>query len=138
MRINQHIKFIREQHNLSQEALAEQLAVSRQAVSKWEQGTALPSIENLMYISDLYDVSLDDLIKGDPVLEQKVIVDGAAKKWHWLSVVFSASLIIYLVFFGLNHRIWQIGLAISAAFMLGVELRVLLRRKITRRQIDAR
>ena len=130
MRIQQHVKHIREQNNLSQEEFAKQLAVSRQAVSKWEQGIALPSIENLMYISSLYDVSLDELVKGDPALNQKIIVDNAAKRWHWLSVLFFASLICYIVYFGFSHGVWQVGLGIAALFMLGIDLTILLRKKV--------
>ena len=59
MNIGKRIYEIRQQQNITQEQLASDLAISRQAVSKWESGKAIPDIENLMYISNLYDVSLD-------------------------------------------------------------------------------
>jgi len=57
---------LRRERNLSQEALANQLGVSRQAVSKWERAESSPDTDNLIALADLYDMSLDDLLKGDP------------------------------------------------------------------------
>ena len=48
---------------LSQEALAEKLGVSRQAVSKWEQGAADPRTSNLLGLAKLYGVSAEELLK---------------------------------------------------------------------------
>lgn len=55
---------LRRRAELSQEMLAEQLQVSRQAVSKWERGEACPDMENLIMLSRLYGVSLDMLLRG--------------------------------------------------------------------------
>lgn len=60
---------LRKQSALSQEEFAEKLNVSRQAVSKWECGDALPDTENLIKISKLYGVSLDELV-GNTNTEQ--------------------------------------------------------------------
>ena len=57
------IKKIRNDFNISQERLAEELNVSRQAVSKWEAGNAMPDIDNLVEISNMFQVSLDYLLK---------------------------------------------------------------------------
>lgn len=56
---------IRKQSGMSQEELAERLNVSRQAVSKWERGEALPDTDNLIAIAELFDVSLDWLVHSD-------------------------------------------------------------------------
>lgn len=58
---------LRLDHGLSQEALANKLGVSRQAVSRWECGETLPDTENLIALADLFEVSLDELArqKGD-------------------------------------------------------------------------
>lgn len=53
---------LRKQAGLSQEAFAEKLGVSRQAVSKWECGASLPDTDNLITIANLYNISLDELI----------------------------------------------------------------------------
>lgn len=56
---------LRKRNGLSQGELAEKLGVSRQAVSKWECGESLPDTDNLITISKLFDVSLDELISND-------------------------------------------------------------------------
>lgn len=56
---------LRKANNLSQEALAEKLGISRQAVSKWERAEASPDTDNLILLARLYGVSLDELLKTD-------------------------------------------------------------------------
>ncbi|RKI90507.1 XRE family transcriptional regulator [Parablautia intestinalis] len=56
---------LRKSNNLSQEALAEKLGISRQAVSKWERAEASPDTDNLILLSRLYGVSLDELLKTE-------------------------------------------------------------------------
>ena len=80
MIVGKIIKEIRENAGLSQEQFAEKLAISRQAVSKWERGVSLPDIENIMYISDLFNISLDTIIKGDEKMTKKIISDGKNAK----------------------------------------------------------
>ena len=58
-----NLKRVRKKLNLSQETLAEMLNISRQAVSKWEQGTAYPEIETLIELSEKLGVSTDELLK---------------------------------------------------------------------------
>ncbi|MFC3802376.1 helix-turn-helix domain-containing protein [Cohnella sp. GCM10012308] len=60
----------------SQEELAEKLYVSRQAVSKWENGQNYPSIEIVIKISDLLELTIDELLRSDEELKRKVIKDG--------------------------------------------------------------
>lgn len=54
---------LRKENNLSQEALAEKLGVSRQAVSKWERAEASPDTDNLIMLAKLYRISLDELLQ---------------------------------------------------------------------------
>lgn len=56
---------LRKQKGFSQETLAERMGVSRQAVSKWESGLSNPDINNLVLLSEIFEVSLDELIKGE-------------------------------------------------------------------------
>ena len=56
---------LRKNSGLSQEQLAEQLKVSRQAISKWESGTAVPESEKLIIISNYFGVSVDYLLKDE-------------------------------------------------------------------------
>lgn len=57
-----YLKELRMKKGLSQEKLAEQLGVSRQSVSKWEQGYAVPSSDNVLELSKLYGISADDIL----------------------------------------------------------------------------
>ncbi|MCM1261362.1 MAG: helix-turn-helix domain-containing protein [Butyrivibrio sp.] len=56
---------LRKANNFSQEALAEKLGISRQAVSKWERAEASPDTDNLILLSRLYGISIDELLKTD-------------------------------------------------------------------------
>lgn len=62
--INKQIEYIRKQQKLSQKEFAEQIGVSRQMVSDWERDISSPSIEKLIIISNMFNISLDYLIKG--------------------------------------------------------------------------
>ncbi|MCI1665861.1 MAG: helix-turn-helix domain-containing protein [Atopobiaceae bacterium] len=57
---------LRRERGLSQEGLAEKLGVSRQAVSKWERAESSPDTDNLIALADIYGMTLDGLLKGDP------------------------------------------------------------------------
>ncbi len=65
MSIEEKLVTLRRQKGWSQEELAEQMGVSRQAVTKWESGIATPDLDKLIRLSDLYGVTLDDLVKGN-------------------------------------------------------------------------
>lgn len=69
MNLSEKILFLRKQRGLSQEALAEKLGVSRQAVSRWETGSALPDAGNLLQLSRLFGVTADSLLSDgcDPL-----------------------------------------------------------------------
>lgn len=88
MNIGKQIQIIRKENKITQQKMAEDLAVSRQAISKWESGKSIPDIENLMYISSLYSISLDSLVKDDPKVSMKVIADTGARKWHLANILF--------------------------------------------------
>lgn len=59
---------LRRHHSLSQEALAEKIGVSRQAISRWERGEASPDTDNVLSIAKLYGISVDDIL-GDKTAE---------------------------------------------------------------------
>lgn len=64
MEFNNRLYQLRKQKGLSQEELANRLNVSRQTVSKWEVGDSTPDMEKLAAMSELFDVSLDQLVLG--------------------------------------------------------------------------
>ena len=62
MEFNNKLYSLRKQKGFSQEELANRLNVSRQTISKWEVGESTPDMENLVAISELFEVSLDELV----------------------------------------------------------------------------
>ena len=65
LNIGKRLKDARIESGYTQEQVAEQLDVSRQTISSWENGRTFPDIVSVVSLSDIYDVSLDVLIKGD-------------------------------------------------------------------------
>ena len=63
MKLSEKILYSRKRAGLSQEALADMVGVSRQAVSKWETGTADPSTSNLLALAKLFGVSAEELLR---------------------------------------------------------------------------
>lgn len=61
--ISKYLQFLRKSHNYTQEDLAKRLDISRQAVSKWETGTAVPDLDVLLKISKLYGVTINDILE---------------------------------------------------------------------------
>lgn len=92
---------LRKQNGLTQLDLAEKLNVSRQAISRWEVGSAVPSTDNLKVLSELYNVSLDYLLNDDEEPPYKNVdsqeqVKPVPKKRHWM-VLFGISLLLVLI-----------------------------------------
>ena len=65
MGIGNRIQELRKQNNLSQEQLAEKIGVARQTISKWELGETYPDIDQSRQLSQIFNVSLDDLTNND-------------------------------------------------------------------------
>ena len=65
MNIHTNIQELRKKAGMSQEALAEQLGVSRQAVSKWESGASTPDLDKILLIAEIFSVSVSELLTGE-------------------------------------------------------------------------
>jgi len=100
---------LRKGKELTQEQLAEQLNVSRQSVSKWENGQAVPEVEKLVELSRAFDVTVDYLLKPSEIDElsvktelleqqQKQMMDREQKRSRIFKNILY-SLAVYLVFF---------------------------------------
>lgn len=116
MEFNNRLYQLRKQKGFSQEELASRLNVSRQTVSKWEIGDSTPDMEKLAAISDLFEVSLDELILGKQtqvtkredaapsvgqVLQEKVLTpkngEIAKKVLKWVGIGFGVVMLIEVV-----------------------------------------
>ena len=80
MKLSEKLYSLRKKSGLSQEQLAEQLNVSRQAISKWESGVSVPESEKLIVISTYFNVSVDYLIKDDVETTDSIQPTSSANK----------------------------------------------------------
>lgn len=80
MNIGEKIKNAREENNLTQTQASESLMVSRQTISNWENGKSLPDILSVIRMSELYKISLDELLKGDKAMMEKIEKDAEISK----------------------------------------------------------
>ncbi len=100
MELGTQIKKYRGIMNLSQEELADKIYVTRQTISNWENAKSYPDIHSLLLLSALFNVSLDQLIKGDIEEMKKEINKAEVAKFNQLSkvlaVLFAASMIAFI------------------------------------------
>ena len=97
MNIGDKIKTAREENKLTQAQAAESLMVSRQTVSNWENRKSLPDIISVIRMSELYKISLDDLLKGDSAMIEKIEKDAQTRRtekkiilYAWISIAAGA------------------------------------------------
>ncbi|ARZ61985.1 XRE family transcriptional regulator [Bacillus anthracis] len=75
MSLGEQLKKLRESKGFSQEDVAKKIGVTRQAVYKWENDKSCPDIDNLILLSEMYNVTLDELIKGNQNIKEKIHID---------------------------------------------------------------
>lgn len=99
MQLGERLYALRKKAGMTQTELAEKLDVSRQAISRWELGTAKPDVDNLVALSELYDVTVDQLLKADAepaaAPEQTPAKKSSGSKW------LGFMLILYIVLFAI-------------------------------------
>ncbi len=71
--ISMYLQYLRKSYGYTQDDLARELNISRQAVSKWETGTTIPNLEILLELSKLYDVTINDIL--EPKVQAQRITD---------------------------------------------------------------
>ena len=104
MIFSERLKEEREKRNWSQNDLAEKLHVSRQSVSKWETGKNYPSIEIIIHLSDLFGITIDELLRSDEELTQKVIEDSKQLAYPKWKVFFDSLFMIGVFLFIAKNR----------------------------------
>ena len=130
MEFSSKIREVRKKENLTQEEFAEKIFVSRNAVAKWETNRGYPDIQNLITISDIFEISLDELIKEDKNVKNKIIAESSSKKWHLLVIIYLITIILYILYFLFAHKIFMIGFLIATLFMLVIEVYIFIKDKI--------
>lgn len=97
MELGTQLKKYRKEHALSQEELAEKVFVSRQSISNWENDKTYPDIRSLLLLSEVFSVSLDQLVKGDIEIMKKEIDAQKLLKFEKDSNIFTVLFAALLV-----------------------------------------
>ncbi|MCR2044103.1 helix-turn-helix domain-containing protein [Anaerosalibacter massiliensis] len=105
LEIAQRLTDLRKEKGCSQEELAAQLGISRQAVSKWERGEASPDTDNLILLSNIYGIGLDELLNIDR-FENNSEENNKKRLVKFPYPVLAT--IIYLIL-GLSYKLWHPG-----------------------------
>lgn len=97
MELANQIKKYRTIMNLSQEELAEKIYVTRQTISNWENNKSYPDIHSLLLLSSIFNISLDQLVKGDVKIMQEEINKEERRKFNQYGVILTPLLILVTV-----------------------------------------
>lgn len=88
MELGSQIKKYRNELSLSQDALAEKVYVSRQTISNWENGKSYPDVNSLVLLSEVFQTSIDRLIKGDVEIMKKQVRSEDTRKFKRLNTLY--------------------------------------------------
>lgn len=101
MKISQVIKDKRKEFGFNQEELADKIFVSKKTISNWETGKTTPDLESILRLSDLFNLSLDELIKGDKSVMEKIKedTDTVSSNKKIMLIVFTWMVAYLLIFF---------------------------------------
>lgn len=97
MELGSQIRKYRTKAGFSQEQLAEKVFVTRQTISNWENDRSYPDIRSLVLLSEVFQVSLDQLIKGDLEKMKKEIDRQEYDRFHMDSIIFTVLFIALLI-----------------------------------------
>jgi len=104
MTLPNELRHYRKLNKYSQERLAELLGVSRQAVTKWENGKSAPSTENLIKLAAIYKISLDDLINDRPELSNVELKPKRKSKLKLIIGICAIGLIMLIIVIKVSEK----------------------------------
>lgn len=118
MELGQQIKKYRNELSLSQDALAEKVYVSRQTISNWENDKSYPDVNSLVLLSEVFNTSIDNLIKGDVEVMKEQVRSEDKKEFEKLSRVFAVMFFMVMITpIPLAHFLNYFGIAIWVILM---------------------
>ena len=94
MELGNHIKHYRNEKGLSQEELAERVYVTRQTISNWENNKNYPDINSIVLLSEVFEISIDNLIKGDVEQMKKEINSEEVKKLNLYATIMAILMLV--------------------------------------------
>lgn len=125
MKIGYKLKNARLKKSMTQEEVAEKLFVSRQSISNWENNKTYPDIGNVIALSDLYQISLDELLKGSDNfmkhLEESTNIVESNKKLIFIIVIALIAMIVMALFTEfLPEKVFLISIFSLAVIVTGL------------------
>mgnify|MGYP002542129331 FL=1 len=121
MEIGVKLKEARIKSGLTQENVAERIQVSRQTISNWENEKSFPDIVNVIKLSDLYNISLDQLLKGDEtMIEHLEKSTNIVKSNEKLIAAIIANVLLMILFILFNGLIIENHYLIMGSSILGI------------------
>lgn len=119
MKFSEKLKKLRQEHNLTQDDLAEKIYVTRTAISKWETDNGYPSIESLKMLAKLFNVTIDQLISDEDIKNKEYLELKNSKINHYIALGgLGISIVCIICLFFVKSAIWfgvVTGLAILGA-----------------------
>lgn len=94
MELVNKIKYYRGEKEFSQEELAERVYVSRQTISNWENNKSYPDINSIVLLSEIFEISIDNLIKGDVEQMKKEINSEEVKKLNFYATMMGILMLV--------------------------------------------
>lgn len=126
MELSAQIKKYRTERNLSQEELAEKAYVSRQTISNWETGKNCPDVHSLVLLGTIFNVSLDQLIKGDMDMMKQEIKEAEIMEFNrygnlytillFATIISFVPLVVFLKATGIIIYICLFAVTLAVAF----------------------
>ena len=117
--IGENIVNLRKQSNMSQEELANELNVSRQAVSNWERNKSQPDLPTVLKICGLFGVGADEFIRGDKKMTKNT--DKSVNKYDMaIGLFYAVGMFLGLGFFFVTGLIWNQPMVWGASFFGGI------------------
>ena len=109
MEVGQRLKGLRAEAHMSQDDLAARVYVSRQTISSWENGKTYPDVQSLLLLSEIFNVTVDSLIKGDVEVMTKT-VDSDVRTMKRLSYVMTVFIVLTVIacgWFSFQVAVWD-------------------------------
>ncbi|MDO4286582.1 MAG: helix-turn-helix transcriptional regulator [Eubacteriales bacterium] len=136
MQLGKQIRKYRNEQSLSQDGLAEKVYVSRQTISNWENSKSYPDVNSLILLSDVFGVSLDQLIKGDVSIMKEQISKQDQQRFGRLSWIFMGLfLAAILTPIPLAHFLSYVGIGIYIV-LFGVTMYVAILVEKEKKKLD--
>lgn len=121
MNLGETIYKLRTEKGLSQGNLADMLEVSRQSISKWENNSAVPELDKLMKLSEIFDITLDELVKGEIIQDKEIQskqINKISQTQKTVGILFFAFAGLFLLFGFVFHELISFCLILNIPFVI--------------------